>query len=196
MKIAAGKERVEMTSLNRRHFIQSAAACAGASLLIPASSTAQVLTKPFLGSKLAKKLSIYNIHTGEFLKKVTFMEDGKFVQQSLKEINHFFRDHRTNQAFPIDPSLLNILHQISDKFDHKTIHLVSGYRSPKSNNMLRGNSRGVAKKSMHLEGKAADIFFEHVPMKNLQKIALNLQSGGVGGYPSFVHVDTGRLRHW
>lgn len=144
-----------------------------------------------------KSLTVYNTHTGESLKKCTFWVNGKFNPEALKDLNCLFRDHRTNQEFKMDPQLMHLIHDIWQRTESsEIIHLISGYRSPKSNAALRQKSCGVAKNSLHLTGKAADIMIPGRSMKQIQKIAKSLSAGGVGRYPQFVHVDTGPVRYW
>ncbi len=159
-----------------------------------ASINSPKLSKP---QHIEKSLSIHNTHTGESLKKCVFWANGKFDPQALKSINRLFRDHRSGKIHPIDQRLLALLHNIASKLDtQKMIHLVSGYRCPETNAMLRENDIGVAKQSQHTVGRAADIFIEGRTLRQIQRIALSLKGGGVGRYGSFVHVDTGRIRRW
>lgn len=142
-------------------------------------------------------LSFYNRHTGESLKKCSFWTAGRYNPCALKEINKLFRDHRTHTVHEIDRNLLHILHKIQKQLDTiEPFHLISGYRSPKSNKMLNAHSRGVAKNSQHVYGKAADIYVPGRTLKQVQGAAKSLQAGGVGRYTEFVHVDTGRVRYW
>jgi uncharacterized protein YcbK (DUF882 family) len=146
--------------------------------------------------KSPKALNLYNTHTGESLKKITFFDGHVYDLEALCEIEKFFRDHRNNMSHAVDIELVEFLYQLSATFDEKTIHLVSGFRSTETNEMLRNCSTGVAKKSLHLVGKAADIFIEGVSNTNLAKLAKSCKSGGVGLYNGFVHIDTGRVRSW
>lgn len=145
-----------------------------------------------------RALDFYNLHTGEALHAVYWAE-GAYVRQSLSEINHILRDHRTNEVNPIDVALLDLLHRIRSGLDTTaSIHVISGYRSPATNAMLVAHSDGVASRSLHMDGKAIDI---RVPGRELGQVhaaAMMLRSGGVGYYPKsdFVHVDVGRVRHW
>jgi uncharacterized protein YcbK (DUF882 family) len=144
-----------------------------------------------------KKLSFYNVHTGEWIKKTTFWCNGSFVQSSLSAINHLFRDHRTHLVHPIDPKLLLLLHDMSRALDTiSPIHLISGYRSKKTNDQLHEQCQGVAKESLHTRGKAADIFIEGRSLAAVGRTLTHLRRGGVGRYDRFVHVDTGRTRYW
>ena len=143
-------------------------------------------------------LKINNVHTGETLNTV-YYENGDYVPGALNEVNYFFRDFRANLIKPIDPRLLDLLHTIHASSDTtKPFNLVSGYRSPQTNAWLASQTEGVARHSMHIEGKAADINLPGRQLSLLQRIALAMRYGGVGYYPQagFVHVDTGRVRRW
>jgi len=145
-----------------------------------------------------RALAMFNPHTGESINLV-YCENGYYVPEALSEINYFFRDFRANLVKPIDPKLLDLLHTIHQSSDTtKPFNLVSGYRSPQTNAMLAAEFEGVARHSMHIEGKAADINLPGRQLSILQRIALAMRFGGVGYYPQsgFVHVDTGRIRHW
>jgi uncharacterized protein YcbK (DUF882 family) len=155
------------------------------------SAPSKLITNPELS------LSFYNRHTGESLKNCVFWAEGKYNTEALKDINKLFRDHRTNTSHDIDCDLLTLLHRMREKLDtQETFHLISGYRSPKSNAMLAGNGHGVAKRSLHMVGKAADIYVPGRTLKQVQSVAKILKVGGVGRYSQFVHVDTGRVRYW
>jgi uncharacterized protein YcbK (DUF882 family) len=146
----------------------------------------------------ARALSFYNLHTDERLNTV-YYEDGQYVPGALQEVNYFFRDFRANEVKPIDPRLLDLLHAIHRSLEtSKPFNLISGYRSAATNAMLAARSEGVARHSMHIEGRAADINVPDRQLSILQRVALALQFGGVGYYPQsdFVHIDTGRVRHW
>jgi uncharacterized protein YcbK (DUF882 family) len=153
-------------------------------------------TRSYAGE--TRSLAMYNPHTGESIDLV-YCENGYYVPGALQEVNHFFRDFRANLIKPIDPRLLDLLHSIRQSSDStKPFNLVSGYRSPQTNAMLAAQYEGVARHSMHIEGKAADINLPGRQLSILQRIALAMRFGGVGYYPQsgFVHVDTGRIRHW
>jgi uncharacterized protein YcbK (DUF882 family) len=146
-----------------------------------------------------RSLSLLNTHTGESLKKVVYWEQGSYIPDALDHLNHVLRDHRTNEVHSIDPMTLDLMAAISRKFDGKRpFEIISGYRSPKTNRALSRNSKAVAKNSFHMQGKAVDLRLPGVPLKVLRKAALELRMGGVGYYPKsdFVHVDSGRVRHW
>ena len=147
-----------------------------------------------------RALKLHNLHTKEKA-EIVFKRNGRYDQAGLKKINVFLRDWRRNEPTRMDPRLLDLVweaYRASGAREH--IHVVSGYRSPATNSMLRGRSRGVAKKSQHMLGKAMDFFIPGVPLKKLRDIGLKMQGGGVGYYPTsgspFVHMDVGNVRHW
>lgn len=145
-----------------------------------------------------RSLAVYNVHTGESL-NTTYWEGGEYIPGALHEVNYLFRDFRANQTRNIDPRLLDVLYDLRLlTASAKPINLVSGYRSYATNAMLAGQSEGVARHSMHIEGKASDIQIPGVELRDLHRAALSLGAGGVGYYPrsNFVHVDTGRVRRW
>lgn len=147
-----------------------------------------------------RSLTFYNIHTKE-TKSITYKRDGKFDPEGMKQINHMMRDWRRDEPTKMDPELIDTIWEIyQDVGSKEPIHLISGYRSKKTNNMLRRRGGGQAKYSRHILGKAADIHLPDVDVKKLRNSALVKQVGGVGYYPKsgipFVHVDTGRVRHW
>lgn len=192
-------------SLSRRSFLKLSSGVglsfiAAPTLLLPKSTEAKELAQTVFISKIKGKdlyLSFYNRHTGESLKKCNFWAGGEYNPEALQAINKMFRDHRTNVVHEIDRSLLHLLHKIQNQLGtNEAFHLISGYRSPQSNNMLCSKSRGVAKKSLHLCGKAADICVPGRDLKQVQAAAKSLHAGGVGRYSQFVHVDTGRVRYW
>jgi len=145
-----------------------------------------------------RKLSLYNTHTGESLNRV-FWAEGQFVPDALQDINKVLRDHRNNAVAIIDPQLLLLLDQMNAKMGSgNQLHIISGYRSPESNALLNATTNGVAKHSMHMDGKAIDIRMPGRSLAQVRKAAMSLRGGGVGYYPDsqFVHMDTGRLRSW
>lgn len=145
-----------------------------------------------------RSLSFYNIHTGESLKTVYWSEGG-YVPEALSDINHTLRDFRTGEIKPIDTGLLDLLHALRKSLESRdTLHIISGYRSPGTNADLRENRHAVSGKSLHMQGKAADISLPRRSLKSLHKASVALQAGGVGYYPDpgFVHVDIGRVRYW
>lgn len=146
----------------------------------------------------ARYLSFQNTHTGEKL-KVTYWENGKYLRDALAEVNHHLRDHRSNERIDMDKALLDQLFVLRKKLEtDKPFHIISGYRSPKTNAILRKQGRGVAKRSLHMLGRAIDIRLPGRDLSQVRLAALSMHSGGVGYYPGsqFVHLDTGRVRRW
>jgi uncharacterized protein YcbK (DUF882 family) len=176
---------------NRRSFLRKSVAVASA-LSMPALARAAV------AAPHERSLRFYNTHTGETLRTL-FWAEGQFIPEALQDINKLLRDHRSNTIATIDPELMLLVNKVSAQFGtNNVIHIISGYRSPETNRKLAAASGGVAKHSMHLEGKAIDLRIPGVDLRNVQKAALALKGGGVGYYhdSQFVHMDTGRVRHW
>jgi uncharacterized protein YcbK (DUF882 family) len=182
---------LEMTVKSRRSFLKMLSV-GGAVLAFPG------LAKAALNShSAARHLTFDNLHTGEKL-AVTYFENGQYLADALTQINHLLRDHRTDETHRIDPGLLDLLYTIKQQLGFRQpFQIVSGYRSPKTNAMLNKTTHGVAKKSLHMQGKAIDICVEKVDLKHIKNAAIALGRGGVGYYPgSFVHLDTGNVRNW
>lgn len=147
-----------------------------------------------------KTLSFHHTHSGEDL-TVTFKRDGRYDEVALKTLNHFLRDWRTQDETVMDRHLFDILWEVYRDVDGKQpIQIISSYRSPATNAMLRRRSSGVARFSQHMLGHAMDFYIPGVPLEQIRFAGLRLQRGGVGFYPTsgspFVHLDTGSIRHW
>jgi uncharacterized protein YcbK (DUF882 family) len=145
-----------------------------------------------------KSLSLYNLHTEESLDTV-YWNDGEYLDGPLTKIDFIMRDHRTGETKSIDTRLLDLLYSIQKRLNgEQPFHIISGYRSPQTNSILRKNDRGVSGKSLHMLGKAVDIRLPEVELSSLRKVTMDLRVGGVGYYPrsDFIHVDLGRLRYW
>jgi len=145
-----------------------------------------------------RTLRMYNTHTGETV-KATYWAEGRFVPEALNDINKLLRDHRNNKVAQIDPKLVLLLDQVSTEVKPgSVVHIISGYRSPETNQMLADTTNGVARHSMHLDGRAIDVRMPGSSLVDLKKAALRAGGGGVGYYADsqFVHMDTGRIRHW
>jgi len=161
-------------------------------LLIFLHSSAETQTRD------ERTLSFYHTHTRQSL-TTTFVVDGKFISTALTEINLFLADFRTGDTVEMDADLLNLIYDVRDSLGSDDVYeIISAYRSPATNDMLRQNSSGVARNSQHLLGKAIDVRLRGVDTADLRDAALALKRGGVGYYQSsdFVHMDTGRLRRW
>ncbi|RTM10183.1 MAG: DUF882 domain-containing protein [Bradyrhizobiaceae bacterium] len=147
-----------------------------------------------------KTLSFHHTHSGEDL-TVTFKREGRYDEAALKQLNHFLRDWRTQDETVMDRHLFDILWDVYRDVDAKQpIQIISSYRSPATNAMLRRRSSGVARFSQHMLGHAMDFYIPGVPLEQIRFAGLRLQRGGVGFYPTsgspFVHLDTGSIRHW
>ncbi len=176
-------------ALGRRNFLAGAAAFA-APAIVPSIAQA-AFVRP-------KTLDFRHLHTGETL-RTTFWENGEYIPDALTEINRHLRDHRTGEVYPIDPKLMDLLHELRGKLDTDAeFRVISGYRSPKTNARLATKSGGVARKSLHMKGMAIDIRVGDRSTKEVHRAAKSLRLGGVGAYykSAFVHVDVGRVRYW
>lgn len=175
--------------MNRRNFLQCSLGL-GALSMLP-SKMLHAYTEE-------RHIALYNVHTGENL-SCCYFANGQYEKGSIKDLNQILRDFRANQPTSMDPKLYDILYTLhTDLGSKEPFHIISGYRSPKTNEKLRKMGRKVAKRSYHLKGKAIDIFLPDVPLKKLHRAALKLKAGGVGYYPhsNFVHIDTGPVRSW
>lgn len=187
-----------MEQISRRHFVTAiAAGLAGAALpdwAAAAPSGAGNLSLP----PGARSVSFRHLHTGERL-AVEYFTNGAYLPDALQAVDRILRDFRTDEIHAIDPALLDLLHALTRlSGSRRPFEVISGYRSPATNRMLRSRSERVAAGSLHMRGKAIDIRLADVPLAALRKAALEAGGGGVGYYPAsnFVHVDTGRVRFW
>lgn len=144
------------------------------------------------------RLRLHNIHTGESVDTVYRTPKG-YDQGALDDINYTLRDFRTGDVHGIDPTLLDLVHELSLKVDaNQPFEVISGYRSPTTNAKLASASSGVAKHSFHMKGKAIDLSLPGYDLRDLCATARMMRGGGVGFYPKpgFIHVDTGPVRYW
>jgi len=180
----------------RRSFITR---CATASLIGACTSlgfSQAARAKP--RTSITKTIRCFNIHTRETL-TVAFYKDGEYDNVALHQLNTFLRDHRENKSTTMDIKLFEQLWQLQQSLGKNTeFRVVSGYRTPKTNDDLRKKSNGVALKSYHMLGQAIDISVNNASTSKLHKLALAMNAGGVGYYPNsgFIHLDTGPVRHW
>jgi uncharacterized protein YcbK (DUF882 family) len=145
-----------------------------------------------------RSLKFFHTHTGKSL-QVVYFRQGEYDARALADIRVFLADWRDGKQHDLDPQLMDILWQLQQATGStETWEVISAYRSPETNEMLRSKSSGVAKKSQHLIGNAIDVRLRGVDLEVLRDSAKNLKLGGVGYYagPNFVHVDTGRVRYW
>ncbi|WP_170413296.1 YcbK family protein [Ruegeria atlantica] len=150
------------------------------------------------GSGDIRRIRMYSGRTGERIDMIYWV-DGKYIKDAVKEVNHFMRDWRTDQSKSMDLRTIDIMaasHNLLDVNEPYT--LLSGYRSPQTNAMLRSRSRRVAKNSLHMKGQAADLRLSSRSVSQMAKAAMSCRAGGVGKYyrSNFVHMDCGEVRSW
>jgi uncharacterized protein YcbK (DUF882 family) len=176
-------------TLGRRRLIAGAAA-ALCSIAAPAIAMPRPMPR--------RAIAFDHLHTGEKLSLVYWVE-GRYVPGALARVNHVLRDFRTGETHPIDPHLLDLLHAVSTRLGTQAPYeIVSGYRSPATNEWLREHTEGVASNSLHMQGRAVDVRIPGRSLSVLHRAALAVKGGGVGYYPrsDFVHVDVGPTRRW
>lgn len=181
------------TGLSRRNFIKLLV-CSG---ILSYSSKSAFAAIDGIALK-ERSLSLFNPHTKEGFEGIYWC-DGDYVSNALNNINHIMRDIRTNDVKPIDTHLLDLIFSISIKLKPEApFRVISGYRSPKTNTLLRKRGNGAAKKSYHIKGQAVDIRLPGYRTSVLRRSAYELKKGGVGYYPKrrFVHIDVGPVRYW
>jgi len=181
---------LDRRALSRRRLLKVLAAAAAVAAVSPKRLLA--------GPREPREVAFIHTHTHERL-AVTYFADGSYDTDSLTALNRLLRDHRTGEQHPIDPALVDILHDLRVATGTASpFQVISGYRSPRTNGMLRERSSGVASGSLHLQGRAIDIRLSDVSSAALRDAAIRLRRGGVGYYASsdFVHIDTGRFRTW
>jgi uncharacterized protein YcbK (DUF882 family) len=189
-----GSER-EVTAFCRRSFMK---VMAGAVVMGLMPKRLLAGTCHLIHKGKERSLAFYNLHTGESLRAVYWV-DGGYVPDVLNEVNYLLRDYRAGEIKPISTRLLDVLYGMKHRLESDgPFHVISGYRNAKTNALLRKQSKGVAKKSLHMEGKAVDIRLPGCELTTLRRAAMEMQMGGVGYYPKscFVHVDVGEVRYW
>ncbi|HEY7700070.1 MAG TPA: DUF882 domain-containing protein [Vicinamibacteria bacterium] len=179
----------ESAQFTRRKFLRGLAAVSVTAFAAPLSAFAD---------REERVLSFFNTHTSERL-TVPYFADGSYITDSLAKLYRFLRDHRTGEEHAIDQGLFDLLHDLRRATGTKVpFQVISCYRSPATNRMLRSAGRGVARASLHPQGRAIDVRLSDVSSAVLRDAAKELSRGGVGYYQQsdFVHVDTGRVRYW
>ena len=180
------------TNSARRRFITGAS---GAGILLGFPMVARAT---FVGT-VPRELAMDHTHTREQI-DLTFALGRRYVPEALVDLNNFLRDHYSGLVGSMDPGLYDIMHALRNSLKARSPYqIISGYRAPATNERLRTTrGGGVAKRSLHMDGKAVDLRIPGVPLKELRDAALELKAGGVGYYPGsdFVHVDTGKVRSW
>jgi len=167
-----------------------------------AAATGSLTTRAFAAAvphlSGVRSLAFHNLHTDERL-RIDYWRDGQYDAGAYAKFNHILRDHYSGDEHPMDPRLMDLLHDIQQRVHNdRPIEIISGYRSPKTNMMLASLSDGVAKNSYHTKGMATDIRLDGTPLTTLYHTAENMRRGGAGFYPDsrFVHVDVGPVRTW
>jgi uncharacterized protein YcbK (DUF882 family) len=181
-----------MDRCSRRDFLKIGAGFA-ATCMLPATAWSALLP-----DSTRRSLSFFNTHTGERL-SVCYFKNGAYCSDAMTRINHILRDHRTGEVQNMDSRLMDLLYTVNCRLGSgSAFHIISGYRSPKTNAQLRKRSSGVAKFSYHMLGRAIDIRVPGYQTRKLRQACMDLKIGGVGYYPrsDFVHVDTGAFRTW
>ena len=185
--------------IGRRRLLGGALAAGAVSSLSAKAALAQMPAFP----TTERRIAFRNVHTNDTVDARFFGANG-WDSQGLAELNHGLRDWRNGEQTVMDPALMLLISRVRDLVGvapQQKIDLISGYRSPQTNAALRergGEHTGVASKSQHMLGKASDIHMPGIALDRLHAAAMSMQAGGVGYYPKdgFVHVDTGRVRHW
>lgn len=178
--------------LSRRHFLQLTGLGIASAATLPSLVHASLPQEP-------RVLTLNNLHTGESLESCYF-NGYRYVRSELQRLNHLCRDFRRNEVHPMDKALFDQLSRIQTLLGTEArVEIISGYRSPATNEMLRSNNGGgVATKSLHMLGQAIDFRLEGVKLSTVHDAAQKLKAGGVGYYPksNFIHIDTGAIRQW
>ncbi len=177
---------------SRREFLGLSMTAAAASLVPSEIYAAAEEIQP------EKIICFHNVYTLETIETV-YWKDGKYLPEALSDVNHIFRDIRTGKERTINKELIDLLYDLQQEVKiEEPFHIVSGYRTPRSNALLRKTTKGVAKNSLHMYGKAVDIRLPDYSLSTLRRKAMKLHGGGVGFYPrsNFIHVDVGAVRYW
>jgi len=189
-----------MTSMPERWMRTRRAVLAGtgAAAMTAALPAAGPAAGPAVAATRPSRLSLHNLHTDETL-DVVFRTSKGYDQDALAALDRILRDWRQDEILPIDPQLYDMMAAIAARIGQPPrFGIISGYRSPKTNEMLRRNGGGAAKFSLHMVGQAIDLRLEGTALSRLRQAAIELGQGGVGYYSrsGFVHIDTGEVRSW
>jgi uncharacterized protein YcbK (DUF882 family) len=183
--------------ISRRQVLAGAAALSGTAAL---SGAAALSPRSVLGATdpSARRIALTNLHTGERL-EIEYFRDGSYSPEALAALEVLLRDFRNGEKHPIDPKLMDYLVDVAAQIGVPPAYsVISGYRSPETNERLHERSSGVSQRSLHMQGRAIDVRMSGVDCASLAAHALDLKRGGVGYYRAsdFVHLDTGRFRTW
>lgn len=184
---------------NRRRFLHQGARLAVSASAIASLGVARAAPGPLPDTTASRALNLAHTHTGERIELV-YAQGQRYLPDALQALNHFLRDHYTGEVGRIDPQLFDMLHRVQQTLGSGTAYeVISGYRCSQTNERLRNQGGGgVAKRSLHMDGQAVDVRLRGVALADLHAAARSLAAGGVGYYQRdrFVHLDTGRPRHW
>jgi uncharacterized protein YcbK (DUF882 family) len=179
-------------TISRRTFLNRVGIAAAATMLLPSTEAfAKALTQE-------RKLTLINSNTREDLTVVCSPQQ-HYDRKLLSKVNYLMRDHRTDEARSMDPALLDLLYAVTVLTKGRgEYNIISAYRAPETNHMLRKMGQHVAEHSLHMDGKAVDFRTEDLSIRTVQKAAIALERGGVGYYANanFIHLDTGDVRTW
>jgi uncharacterized protein YcbK (DUF882 family) len=181
--------------ITRRRMLEATAALTGAAVLWPRSVIGSAAAA---GSAAARRITLRNLHTGERL-EVEYFRDGDYVPEALAGLEVLLRDFRNERRHAIDPKLMDYLVDVAEQIGVPPDYsVISGYRSPETNERLHERSSGVSQHSLHMQGRAIDVRTSGVDCQDLAAQAAGLKRGGVGFYrgSDFVHLDTGAFRTW
>ncbi|MEL6316982.1 MAG: DUF882 domain-containing protein [Pseudomonadota bacterium] len=186
-------------SVSRREVLGYAAVgAAGAAAAAVASQGANATPAYLRGLGDFRRLRLSNSRTGERL-NIIYFADGEYIAEAIDEVSYIMRDWRRNEIMPIDNRTLDFAAAMYKRLDtEEPFQLISGYRSPETNNMLRSRGSGVAKNSFHTRGMALDVSLQHRSVAHMYRAAVSCKAGGVGRYTRnhFVHIDCGPTRTW
>ncbi len=193
---------------NRRLLLQGLAGAglgaglAGRGLARPGLAAGPALVRAARANPLdwaaSRRIALLNLHTGEHL-EIEYFRDGGYIDAAQAKIEHVLRDFRNGEVHAIDPVLMDYLVEVAAKLGKEArFGVISGYRSPETNEKLRERSSGVAQRSLHMQGRAIDVRMIGIDCADLANLAKDLERGGVGYYRAsdFVHLDTGAPRTW
>jgi uncharacterized protein YcbK (DUF882 family) len=184
----------------RRRLLESAVATGAAVMVLPlASANANEGAATETPQPVERALELHNTHTGETV-NVVYRRGEEYLPPAIESLRHVLRDHRNDTEHDIDPALYDQLHELALAAKcQPRYEIISGYRSPESNAAMAARpGSGVAKHSLHMDGRAIDIRVQGVELTRLRDAALGMRAGGVGYYEAsdFIPVDTGRVRRW
>lgn len=191
------------SSINRRDFLKISSIVFASGLMTNAHAgfTKAQIEKLFAVSSSkskAKKLHLFSVNTKKTI-NIEFFENGKFIKEGLQEIYKLMGDRRTGEIAKIDTDLITSMYELQTKLNtSKPIDVLSGFRSPETNEQMAKTTKGVAKDSYHTHGQAVDLSVRGISIGEIHKITQNIHSGGIGYYPTsgFIHIDVGPNRHW